>query len=170
MISHALGRRGPLRSAVDRANRWGDLIMVLWLGGVVAIAVIEQVRNLPSPPPTPEQRVAATARAEADWRVAKARLQARMADPPLELGAVWAVRSGRICGLVNIRETGVDAMTRFYTVDDQPILRRDDERRYVHEWLECLDTRWVTLNEGTERQGFCGSRIGGASPLGKLIC
>ncbi|MGC1303094.1 MAG: hypothetical protein WA840_12025 [Caulobacteraceae bacterium] len=73
---------------------------------------------------------------------------------------MWATRSGRICGLVNKWDSGVDDMTPFYTINLQPVFRRENERRYVDIWLQCRFDQWVELHHGSYQTGFCATRFG----------
>jgi hypothetical protein len=113
---------------------------------------------------------AATPKATADWAIVYARLSARLADPPPEVGEVWATRSGRICGFVDDRQSAVDRMTRFYTVGLQPFLQHDDEALYRRVWTGCINSRWVELHPGSEKTGFCATTRGRRSVLGRVIC
>ncbi len=150
------------------------LLLVLFALAAAQI-VWEQVKLLPPRPPTRAEVIAATPKAEADWRIVRARLARRLYRPPfdvapMELGAVWATRSGRICGLVNDQQAGVDNMTRFYTVGLTPMLQDDDLFRFFNEWMTCLGDYWVDLHPGTEKTGLCASPRGRSTVLGRIIC
>jgi len=155
---------------MGRFNRIAELLIFAWLGAALLAMAADQIALLPSPPPTPAERAAAAPGAWARWRLVYARLQRRLPQPPPELGEVWTTRTGRICGLVNSKDTAVNAMTRFYTVGLEPKLRTDDPRQYFRLWMDCADTRWVILHEGTEQEGFCASALARASRLGRDLC
>lgn len=115
-------------------------------------------------PPTPVQRARFEPVARAEWRQVRVHLETRLDQrSPLELGAVWATRSGQICGLVNGRGSfgGLTAMARFYTVDQQPVFHRDVEHvAFQKAWFECRRDTYVMLHEGTMEPGFCGTELG----------
>lgn len=102
--------------------------------------------------------------AQAEWRIVRANLEARLNQAnPLELGAVWATRRGQICGLVNGRGSfgGLTAMARFYTVDQRPVFHQDvDHVPFQRAWFECRRDQYVMLHAGTEEPGFCGTELG----------
>ena len=116
--------------------------------------------------PSPSQAQHARYRplAEAEWRIVHANLEARLKQRnPLELGAVWSTRTGQICGLVNGRGSfgGLTAMTRFYTVRQQPVFHQDAEHvLFQRTWFECTRDQYVMLHDGTMEPGFCGSAAG----------
>ena len=151
-------------------NRIGLGLMAVWVAAMVGGVVQDQATLWPPPPPTPAETAAATPRAKADWAVVYARLATRLADPPPEVGEVWATRSGRICGFVDDRETAVDSMRRFYTVGLRPRLQQDDEAAYRRVWTGCINSRWVELHAGSEKTGFCATTRGRRSVLGRVIC
>ena len=155
---------------MERFNRLAEILMFAWLAAVLAAAVAEQIVLLPSPRPSRTQLAAATPPAWAKWRIVYARLYRRLPQPPPELGEVWTTRSGRICGLVNSKDTAVNAMTRFYSVGLDPVLRTDDPRRYFHLWMDCADTPWVILHQGTEQEGWCASALFRATRFGRGMC
>ncbi len=143
--------------------------MATWLAALVWGVAKDQIALWQPPPPTPEETAAAAPRALADWKVAYARLSARLADPPPEVGEVWATRSGRICGFVNDRQSAVDGMRRFYTVGAIPLLQSEEDQ-YRRVWTGCINSRWVELHAGSEKTGFCATRRGRRSVLGQVIC
>jgi hypothetical protein len=163
-------------------RRWNHTVLIAGIGrfgevaglGLVLAAavfiVLDSIALMPSKPPTREELAAARIRSAADWRVVEARLIQRTRYPPFEIGSVWTVRSGRICGLVNVGEAGVDSMSRFYTVGQTPMLSADDPHLYFKAWMDCLDRRWIQLHAGTEKTGFCASKHGRESPLGEVLC
>jgi len=114
--------------------------------------------------PTPVQRARYAPIARAEWRQVRANLEARLNQTlPLELGAVWATRSGQVCGLVNGRGSfgGLAAMSRFYTVDQRPVFHQDVEHvAFQTAWFECRRDPYVMLHEGTTEPGFCGTELG----------
>lgn len=117
---------------------------------------------LPSPSKTQYARYRPLAQAE--WRIVRANLEARLKQRnPLELGAVWSTRTGQICGLVNGRGSfgGLTAMARFYTVAQQPVFHQDTEHvAFQKAWFECRRDQYVMLHDGTMEPGFCGSEAG----------
>jgi hypothetical protein len=120
--------------------------------------------NAFKPAPTPIQRARYTPVARGEWRQVRANLETRLNQTlPLELGAVWATRTGQICGLVNGRGSfgGLTAMTRFYTVDQRPVFHQDVEHvAFQKAWFECRRDQYVMLHEGTMEPGFCGTELG----------
>lgn len=121
-------------------------------------------QNADLPPPSPEQAARYAPLARTNWRIVHANLEARLQQSsPLELGAVWSTRTGRICGLVNGRGSfgGLTAMARFYTVDHQPVFHRDiDHLSFQREWFQCRRDTYVMLQQGTMEPGFCGTELG----------
>ena len=103
-------------------------------------------------------------RAQTEWRIVRANLDSRLDQTlPLELGAVWSTRTGRICGLVNGRGSfgGLSSMVRFYTVDQRPVFHQDVEHvAFQKAWFECRRDQYVALHAGTLEPGFCGSEAG----------
>jgi hypothetical protein len=91
----------------------GAIVFVL-LALIAVQIVLDQIALLPPKPPTPAQSAAARPWAMARWRAVYPNLAARLpADSaPLQLGKVWATRTGRLCGLVDRREEGVDNLAR----------------------------------------------------------
>ncbi|ADG09453.1 hypothetical protein B7G68_04855 [Caulobacter segnis] len=114
--------------------------------------------------PTPVQRTRYAPAARAEWRQVRTHLETRLNQTlPLELGAVWATRSGQVCGLVNGRGSfgGLTAMARFYTVDQRPVFHQDvDHIAFQKAWFECRRDQYVMLHEGTTEPGFCGTELG----------
>jgi hypothetical protein len=94
----------------------------------------------------------------------RAHLETRLDQAnPLELGAVWLTRDGRICGIVNGRGSfgGLSSMVRFYTVDRQPVFHRDvDHVAFQRRWFDCRRDPFVTLHSGPTEPGFCNSALG----------
>jgi hypothetical protein len=155
----------------SRIGMIGGCVLVGWFGLAVVQAGREMAVLMPPRPLTPAELARVRPRAEADWPVVYRRLAARLPEPPPELGEVWAMRTGRICGFVDDRESGVDDMTRFYTTGGIPHLKDDDHREYLHAWTECLNDRAVELHAGTEQTGFCATRRGRNSFIGRhLFC
>lgn len=116
------------------------------------------------PRPSPEQADRYRPLARTEWRIVQANLDARLDQTlPLELGAVWSTRTGQICGLVNGRGSfgGLTAMTRFYTVDQQPVFHQDVEHvAFQQAWFQCRRDQYVMLHAGTMEPGFCSSEAG----------
>ena len=165
-------RRAGLISRLLTNDRLGMYLMLFWLGLLLVGVVWDQWLLLPSPRPTELQLMRARPIAAKDWQQVYARIAERQKRDGLEpeFGEVWTTRTGRICGLVNGRDVGIDYMTRFYADNGRPVLRRDDQRAYVRWWMDCLDTRWVRLHAGTEKTGFCASKRGRQSALGRDYC
>lgn len=165
-------RSASLASRLLTNDRLATPMLLVWMGLLLVGVVWDQILLLPSPPPTDLQLSGARPVAAADWKAVYARIAQRRSQDglPPEFGEVWTTRTGRICGLVNGREGGVDYMTRFYADDRRPVLREDDRRAYVRWWLDCLDTRWIRLHAGTEKTGLCASRRGRDSAFGREVC
>jgi len=136
---------------------------------ILSVMVVrEQVALLPPRGPTPAQSAASRPLAMRRWQVVKRRLQARFSDKPLELGEVWATRTGRICGVANERKTNTDDMERFYTTSDlKPHMQDDDAYAFMGVWKVCLDDRWVELHAGSEQTGLCASARGRSTLLAR---
>ncbi len=120
--------------------------------------------NAALPSPTPVEAARFRPRAEYEWRLVHANLKTRLHQTlPLELGAVWATRTGQICGLVNGRGSfgGLTSMTRFYTEDRRPVFHQEsDHLTFQHAWFQCQRDTYVMLHAGTFEPGFCGSALG----------
>jgi hypothetical protein len=116
------------------------------------------------PAPSGPELAQARPAAEAEWARVQANLDTRLNQTlPLELGAVWATRAGQVCGLVNGRGSfgGLTSMTRFYTVNRQPVFHQDVEHvAFQKAWFECRRDQYVMLHAGTQEPGFCGSAAG----------
>ena len=153
--------------AQSRWREWGifltPILAILWLMTVLLLVVQDQLTLVPPRPPTRTEVTAATPGARAHWRRVYTLLQQRL-EPwqprPPELGAVWSTRAGQICGLIDKWWTGVDHMTRFYTVGDRVFLRDDNLRLYVRNWSGCMMDPWVVLHGGGEDEGLCASAAG----------
>ena len=152
-------------------QRVGGVAGWVMLGLILVLTVMvvrEQVALLPPRPPTPAERAAARPGAMRAWRVVAARLQTRFADKPLEVGEVWATRTGRVCGVADERKTNTDDMERFYTTPDlQPHMQDDDQYAFMGVWKACLDDRWVEIRAGSEQTGLCASARGRSSILAR---
>lgn len=143
-------------------------VIVVGILGAVALSVVDlmavEKANATLPPPTAAQMLVEKPRARAEWGHVRANLKARLNQAsPLDLGAVWATRTGRVCGLVNGRGSfgGLTGMVRFYSVDRVPVFHRDvDHEAFQYAWFECARDRWVRLREGSEEPGFCGTELG----------
>ena len=137
-------------------------VIVVGILGAVGLSVVDLMRvekvNATLPPPTPGQMLVEKPRARAEWGHVRANLKARLKQTnPLDLGAVWATRTGQICGLVNGRGSfgGLTGMVRFYSVDRIPVFHRDvDHLEFQHAWFECARDRWVRLREGSGGAGW----------------
>ena len=156
--------KSPRRPAeTDWAMAVTPVVAILWMVLILGLIIQQKVNALPPRPPTPTERAASTPTARAHWRRTYGALQrglmAWQPRPP-ELGAVWSTRTGQICGLVDQWHTGVDYMTRFYTVGDRVFFKDDDLRGYMHQWSRCIDDPWVVLHPGSVDEGLCASRTG----------
>lgn len=134
--------------------------MVFW---IIDLAKFER-ENAVLPPASDRQLVSERPKARAEWGVVRANLKIRLNQTnPLDLGAVWSMRTGRICGLVNGRGSfgGLTGMTRFYSVDQVPVFHQDiDHLEFQRAWFQCQRDRWVELHAGAEEPGFCGTEMG----------
>ncbi len=125
------------------------VVAVLWLASIVGLMIEQQVAALPPRSPTRAEVIASTPAAQAHWRRTYALLQRRLdawQPRPPEQAAVWSTRTGQICGLVDQWHTGLDYMTRFYTVGDRVLFKDDDLRLYMREWSRCVVDPWVVLH------------------------
>ncbi|MBI1684948.1 hypothetical protein [Caulobacter hibisci] len=105
----------------------------------------------------------ARAQAAQRWAVVKPILVARMKQSrPLELGGVWMMRTGRVCGVVNGKTSfgGFTGMTRFYTDGDTPVFLYDDRGGFRQTWHQCDRDRWAVIHPGSDETGFCATKFG----------
>lgn len=134
------------------------VVSLCWLGVIVRLVVLDQIALSPPGAPTPAQVIAATPGAKVVWRLVYARLLQRLPKDqprPPQLGAVWATRSGQVCGFVDRWNTGVDVMTPFYTVDMRPRFKGENARDFVTQWSQCRFDPWVRLHSGGYEEGAC---------------
>lgn len=167
------GPRGRnLLSAALQNDRLATPILLFWLGLLLVGVVWDQLLLMPSPRPTSAQLALARPRALADWKrlVGDVAYRQRADGVPPEFGAVWTIRTGAVCGYLNSKDLGIDTMTRFRSVDGRLQTLQDDRRAYIRWWLDCLDTPWVWLHQGTEKTGLCASKRGRASAFGQDFC
>jgi len=151
------------RSVLFAGLAWGALI---W-----GLAIRDVIRQLPPRPPTPIEVAAGRPRAEAKWRVVRAMLVGRLDQrAPLEFGAIWATRTGMICGLVNGWGSfgGLTGMTRFIAVNDTPAFVEDAPdaeaaKRFNTLWVTCRFDPWIVLSSGSAETGWCATRKGRTS-------
>jgi hypothetical protein len=112
------------------------------------------------------ERNAATAKAQQQWSGVHQLVVQRLNQPaPLELGAVWAMHGGRICGLVNGKGSfgGLTGMTPFYAEGKHLVFSFDqDPSIFGRVWLDCSGDQWIPLVAGTTTEGFCGAKAGAA--------
>ncbi len=164
-------RRNFLSQALQN-DRLATPMLLCWLGLLLIGMVWDQVLLMPSPRPTQAQLQAARPRAMADWKrlVDEVAVRQRADGTPPEFGAVWTIKTGAVCGYVNSKDLGIDSMTRFQSVGGRLQTLQDDRRAYIHWWLDCLDTPWVWLHQGTEKTGLCASRRGRESAFGRDFC
>ena len=159
---------GMRRTTLSRTSRVISAVTVAGLLAAAAFTTKDLARvereNAVQPPPSPAEAMRERPRAEAEWRIVRARLEARLNQAnPLELGAVWLTRDGRVCGIVNGRGSfgGLSSMVRFYTVDRQPVFHRDvDHVAVQRQWFDCRRDPFMTLHEGPTEPGFCSSALG----------
>ena len=152
---------------------WGFQTVVMAIVVVCsAIIVGESIRYelsvTPKPSATGRALVPARTLARVRWAEVKPRLVTRLRQPnPLELGAVWTTRRGRVCGLVHGWGSfgGLTGMTRFYTRGDEPVFKRDGDGNdggsgFENEWWACNLDRYAMIHEGSDETGYCATRQG----------
>ena len=158
-----VGRRFRTSGKADWGIAVTPVVAILWLASILGLMIQQQLAAVPPRPPTRAEVAASTPAARAHWRRTYTLLQRRLMvwqPRPPELAAVWSTRKGQICGLVDQWHTGVDYMTRFYTMGDNVFFKDDDLRLYVREWSRCVDDPWVVLHPGGVDEGLCVSRTG----------
>jgi len=166
-----LGKKGRFGSAAALwAGRVSGGLALTWLALTAAMTVVDQVGQLPPRRPTPEERSAAVPAALAKWSIISERLGRRLGYRSPEFGAVWASRSGRICGTVTRREAAIYFRERFYTEQLTPFFASDDERRFVRSWLDCVGDHWVDLQLASDETGFCAAPRNRSTMVAALIC
>ena len=116
----AISDFGARRTRASAAALLMSTIAVFGAVGALGAMVLTGVdlakferENAALPPPSPAQAARYAPLARTNWRIVHANLEARLQQSnPLELGAVWSTRTGRICGLVNGRGSfgGLTAM------------------------------------------------------------
>lgn len=110
------------------------------------------------------ERRAAEGAARTAWAETRAMVDARLNDDfPLELGAVWATHSGRICGLVNGGSSfgGLTGMIPFYREGDRVLYSiNTPQPAFSPGWRECMGDAWLELHPGSYATGFCATRRG----------
>lgn len=98
------------------------------------------------------------------WPEARRLVAARLKpDEPLEFGAVWATRSGRVCGLVNGWDSfgGLTGMTAFAVEDGRAVFAPDaGALAFAPVWRRCMIDRWITILPGSMQTGWCATRRG----------
>ena len=128
------------------------LLLVLIVGGV-GLGVYHHVTDQTA-------KVTATQQAKARFPAVRAAIEKRLAQPhPIELGAVWAMHSGRICGLVNGEGSfgGLTGMTPFYADGAKVTFALDsDPDLFATQWVDCGQDMWVTVLGGSTEEGICG--------------
>ena len=128
---------------------------------------------------TTADRAAATIRAQQQWAGIRQTIVSRLHQTaPIELGAVWAMHTGRICGLVNGKGSfgGLTGMTPFFTDGPRVLFSFDlGSAKFDQPWLECSGDSWIPLVSGTTKEGYCGTKAGAAhcfmtdhAPAGEL--
>ena len=105
-------------------------------------------------------KVVATQEARARFPAIRAAIAKRLNQPhPIELGAVWAMHSGRICGLVNGEGSfsGLTGMTPFYADGTRVTFALDsDPDVFAGPWVDCNQDMWVVVLGGSTEEGICG--------------
>lgn len=145
-----------------------SVVVVVGIVGGMAVWIVDLVKfereNAVFAPASPEELQAESPRARANWGLVRSHLETRLNQTrPLDLGAVWATRSGQICGLVNGRGSfgGLTGMVRFYTVSQTPVFHHDVEHlQFQHAWFQCQRDRRIALHHGADEPGFCGTELG----------
>jgi hypothetical protein len=163
--SRKLGSR-----AGQAVSRLGAGLALAWLAVSSAAIVIDQIHQLPPRRPSPAERAAATPSAQANWRAVYGQLSRRLTYAPPEFGAVWASRSGRICGVVTRLNAGVYYREPFYTDHRVPYFASEDERRFFHTWLDCVGDHWVDLQVASDALGFCAVPRNRTSAIAAVLC
>jgi hypothetical protein len=101
---------------------------------------------------------------ERSWPPARRLVAGRLRQAePLEFGAVWATRSGMICGLVNGWGSfgGLTGMTPFAVAHGRAVFLADvGQLAFASYWRSCIDDPWITLIEGSMKPGYCETRVG----------
>ena len=156
------GRRPRGRVLVAGINLLAVIGMALGLSIFVAdVTEMEIAHPRPRQVRLPDTALGRAAVVE-KWKVVEPRLARRLKLRRLELGAVWATRSGKICGLVNGWGGfgGLVGMTRFYTDEDGFGFSVNPPADFYAHWDRCEADRWQSLHDGSKEQGFCGTRLG----------
>ena len=143
-------------------------LVIVCSGVVVLQSVRDELAAAPRRPPSAHQAPAARVLARVRWAEVKPRLVTRLHQRnPLELGLVWTTRGGRVCGLVNGWGSfgGLTGMTRFYTQGDAPVFKQDGDGSdggagFENEWWACNRDRYAVIHPGSDRTGFCATRLG----------
>jgi hypothetical protein len=157
-------------AALALVSRLGAGFALAWLAFASVAIVLDQIHQLPPRRPTPAERAAATPEAEARWRTVRGQLARRLTYRPPEFGAVWASRSGRICGVVTRLDAGVYDREPFYTDQQTLFFARDDQWRFFHTWLDCVGDHWVDLRIDSDALGFCAVPRNQTSVIAAAIC
>jgi hypothetical protein len=112
------------------------------------------------------EHAAANVKAQQQWSSVHQLVVQRLSQPaPIELGAVWAMHGGRICGLVNGKGSfgGLTGMTPFYAEGRHLVFSFDqDPSIFGRVWLDCSGDQWIPLVAGATTEGFCGTKAGAA--------
>lgn len=110
------------------------------------------------------ERDAAAQRDRQQWTSIRQTIVARLHQSgPIELGAVWAMHTGRICGLVNGKGSfgGLTGMTPFFTDGPRVVFSFDlGSAKFDQPWLECSGDDWIPLVAGATTEGYCGTKAG----------
>lgn len=105
-------------------------------------------------------KVEAQKAARVRFPIIRAAIVKRLNQPhPIELGAVWAMHSGRICGLVNGEGSfgGLTGMTPFYADGTRVTFALDsDPDLFAGPWVDCSQDMWVVVVGGSTEEGICG--------------
>lgn len=168
---HALGTTSKRGAKVGQwAVRLSTGFALAWLAVASAMILADQIRQLPPRPPTPAERAAATPGAQVLWRTVSRRLAQRLPYHPAEFGAVWASRSGRLCGVATRLNAGVYYRERFFTDGRTTYFSSDDERRFLRAWTDCVGDHWVILKDDSDATGFCAVPRNQRSVIAAVIC
>jgi len=129
------------------------LVLVLTAAAVAGLSVAHYVSDRAA-------KVVATREARARFPIIRAAIVKRLNQPhPIELGAVWAMHSGRICGLVNGEGSfsGLTGMTPFYADGTRVTFALDaPPDTFEGPWVACSQDMWIVVVGGSTEEGICG--------------
>lgn len=160
-MKRSSGRRA--RSLMSRAM---DVTALLGLTTVLVVffhdVARREIANSASSAPRLPNTAISRETVRKDWPHVQQRLAGALRQSRLELGAVWATRTGRVCGLVHGWGSfgGLVGMTRFYSVGDSFAFSINPPADFYPNWRQCDGDHWLVLNSGSEEPGFCATRLG----------